>query len=274
MQRELSLFRRLGIRAKRDPAGPLHVEPFPETCSRGVIRSSVLVLAVDMMGGFIAEAGAGSDWVFTTDLSLRTPALPPPARLAASGRLLRAGRGLVHCDVELRDAASGEEFAYGQTGFMRVPRRHGDPEHPHLHEPVGLDQLPRIARPLAEEVGVRVTDAARGQVEVEMRDALRNHAGALQGALAALLGELAAEALADSAGGPPRVVTDLDVRYLAMGREGPIWTRAAWIGAPGSDTIRVELRDRGSSDRLVTAVLARVEPAPLEAGSAVARAAV
>jgi len=180
----------------------------------------------------------------------------------------------VHCDIELRDAASGQEFAYGQTGFLRVPRRHGDPEQPHLHEPVGLEELPRIGRSLAEEVGVHVIDAARGHVEVEMRDALRNHAGALQGALAALVGEVAAEALSDAGGGAPRVVTDLDVRYLAMGREGPIWTRAAWIGVPGSGAIKVELRDRGNGDRLVTTVLARVEAPPLDAGSAVAHAAV
>lgn len=238
-----------------------------------MLRSSVLVLAVDMMGGFIAEAGAGTDWIFTTDLSLRVPALPPPGSLLAAGRLLRAGRGLVHCDVALREAA-GADFAYGQVGFMRVPRRHGDPDHPHLHEPVGLEELPRIERPLAEEIGVRVVDAARGHVEIEMRDALRNHAGALQGALAALLGEVAAEALADAAGGPPQVVTDLDVRYLAMGRQGPIWTQATWIGGAGNGTVRAEVRDRGNGDRLVTTVLARVEPAPLEAGSALARAAV
>jgi acyl-coenzyme A thioesterase PaaI-like protein len=249
------------------------LEPFPQTCARGVLRSSVMVLAVDMMGGFIAEAGAGTDWIFTTDLSLRTPALPPPRQLAASGRLLRAGRGLVHCDVELRDDA-GAEFAYGQVGFQRVPRRHGDPEHPHLHEPVGLDELPRITRPLVEEVGVRVVDAANGHVEVGMRDALRNHAGALQGALAALLGEVAAEALADARAGPAHVVTDVDVRYLAMAREGPVWTRAAWIGGPESGAVRVELRDRGNGDRLTTLVLARLEAAPLEAGSAVARAAI
>jgi acyl-coenzyme A thioesterase PaaI-like protein len=259
--RDTSLFGRLGIRARRDPNGPLHVEPFEQTCHRGVLRSSVLVLAVDMMGGFITEAGAGTDWVFTTDLSLRTPALPPPPRIEAFGRLLRSGRGLVHCDVELRDAASGREFAYGQTGFMRVPRRHGDPEHPHLYEPVWIEEGRRIQRPLAEEVGVRVVDPERGHVEVQMRDALRNHAGALQGALAAFVAEVAAETLSDSAFGEPRVVTDMDVRYLAMGRVGPIWTRAVWVGG-SRDTIRVELRDRGSSDRLVTAVLAKVAEPP------------
>ena len=257
----MSLFARLGIRARRGPEGPLYVEPFAQICQRGMIRSSVLVLAVDMMGGFIAEAGAGTDWIFTTDLSLRTPALPPPQRIEAVGRLLRSGRGLVHCDVELRDAASGREFAYGQTGFMRVPRRHGDPEHPHLHEPVWIEDGRRIERPLAEEVGVRTLDPERGHVEVEMRDALRNHAGALQGALAAFVAEVAAESLAEAARGEPRAVTDLDVRYLAMGRVGPIWTRAAWVG-DARDTIRVELRDRGSSDRLVTAVLAKIAKPP------------
>lgn len=256
-----SLFGRMGIRARRDPHGPMYVEPFAQTCHRGVVRSSVLVLAVDMMGGFVAEAGTGTDWIFTTDLSLRTSALPPPARLEAAGRLLRAGRGLVHCEVELRDAATGSEFAYGQTGFMRAPRRHGDPEHPQLYAPVWIEEGPRIGRPLAEEVGVRVVDPERGHVEVQMRDALRNHAGALQGALAAFVGEVSAEAFSDAALGEPRVVTDMDVRYLAMARVGPIWTRASWVGR-ARDTVRVELRDRGNSDRLTTAVLAKLAAPP------------
>jgi len=261
VKRDRSLFGRLGIRARRDVSGPFYLEPFAQTTHRGVIRSSVLVLAVDMMGGFVAEAGTGTDWIFTTDLSLRTAALPPPQRFEAEGNLLRSGRGLVHCEVVIRDASSGREFAYGQTGFMRVPRRHGDPEHPQLYEPSWLEEGPRIQRSLAEEVGIEVVDAELGHVEVPMRDELRNHAGALQGALAAFVGEVAAEVLSDSAPGGPHVVTDMDVRYLAMGRVGPIWTRAAWVGG-SRDTVRVELRDRGSSDRLVTAVLAKLAPAP------------
>ena len=72
---------------------------------------------------------------------------------------------------------------------------------------------------------------------------------------------LPGSALTRGHGGTLPCVTDLDVRYLAMGRTGPIWTRAAWVGG-ARDTIRVELRDRGSSDRLVTAVLAKIAKAP------------
>jgi hypothetical protein len=61
------------------------------------------------------------------------------------------------------------------------------------------------------------------------------------------------------------VVTDIDVRYLAMGRVGPVHSRAAFVGPPELGSVRVELRDRGNGDRLMSAILARVTPAPLPA---------
>jgi len=256
----MSLFARLGVTARRDPKLPVTLEPFPEVCVNGVVRASVLVLVVDMMAGFIAEESCEGDWTFTTDLSLRAPAQHVPERVESQGTLLRGGRGSVSAGVSMR--AGAEDFAYGIAGFIRLPRRHGDPPKPHLHEDAELLRLPPIERPLADEVGIQVKDASRGEVEVELVDALRNPAGALQGAMAALVAEVAAEALAEDARQRPQVVTDFDIRYLAMGREGPIYSSASWVAGPESGAMRVELRDRGNRDRLIISALARSSDAP------------
>ena len=119
----------------------------------------------------------------------------------------------------------------------------------------------------AEEVGFEVLDPAQGAIAVKMRDALRNPVGAMQGAIVSLVAELAAETLAEHTRAVPQIVTGLDIRYLAMGRHGPITSRAGWVGYEGSGTIEIELRDRGNEDRIVTQVLAQVENASMPADS-------
>ena len=254
------LFGRLGIDRSGDPETPIHVNPYPAVCHRGVVRPSVLALAVDMMAGFHAAEGAGSDWLFTTDLSVRAPSRFIPERAVTSGTLLRAGRTAVTSDVRME--VDGQLYAYGQSGFTRVPRRHGDPPEPDIHAVPERAERHPLERPFAEEVGIEVTDPGSGRAEVVLRDALRNPAGVMQGAIVALLAEVAAEALADFHLGAPQIVTDLDIRYLAMGRVGPMTAEATWIGEPAGGSIQVMLRDRGNEDRVTTAVLARTAPAP------------
>jgi acyl-coenzyme A thioesterase PaaI-like protein len=257
---------RMGIRPGAAAEGVRHLTlvPFPALCAAGVVRISVWALMADMVGGWTAEGGTGPDWVFTTDLSVRAPVRRIPERVVATANLLRVGAGNVATDVHLQDER-GHSFAYAQLGFARMPRRPGDPPRPDM----GSAEVQRrwnrpdvITRPLADEAGCVVVDPARGRVEVELTDELRNPAGAMQGAMVALVGEVAAETLASHHLGAPQVVTDLDVRFLAMGRVGPVWTHATFIGAPTDATIRVELRDRGNGDRLITAFLARTAPAP------------
>lgn len=254
------LFTRLGMEHTGDPAAPLRLRPHPALCHRGVVRPSVIALAVDMMAGYYAQVGAGTDWIFTTDLSLRAPARSIPECALVSGSLLRAGRSSVTSDVRLE--VDGALYAYGQAGFIRVARRHGDPAQPDIHASPMRGAPRPLARPLHEEVGIAVTDAAGGRAEVELRDALRNPAGVMQGAIVALLAEVAAEALADASLGVPQVVTDLDIRYLAMARTGPMRAHASWVGPPGEGAISVLLRDAGNGDRITTSVLARTAAAP------------
>jgi hypothetical protein len=57
-------------------------------------------------------------------------------------------------------------------------------------------------------------------------------------------------------------VTDIDIRYLAMGRVGPIHSHARLLGDSPTDAIAVELYDRGSDDRIIATILMRAQSAP------------
>jgi acyl-coenzyme A thioesterase PaaI-like protein len=243
----------------------LRLEPYPEIVHRGVVRASVLALVADMMGGWVADQHSQHDWVFTTDLSVRAPLRRVPPIIIATGRAQRVGKGTIATEVHMHDG-DGALVAYSHTGFIRIGRRYGDdpkPDFESASERWAARRPARIDVPLDVAVGVEVVDAAEGIVEVELRDELRNPAGAMQGAMVALVGEVAAETMASHHLGVPHVVTDLDVRYLAMGRIGPVYSRAWFIGEPDHATMHVELRDRGNGDRLMTALLARTAPAPV-----------
>lgn len=253
---------RLGVRADplaEEPNGWL--QPYPNICNHGVLHASAHVMFVDMLAGFIAERFSDSDWVFTTDLSSWAPPRLAPPRIEGHSSLLRRGRNLVTAEVFLYEP-DGTAFGYGQSSFIRVPRRHGDPPKPHLHESrMGMDR-PGLDRPLYEAVGIEIDDPAAGRVVVGLRDDLRNPAGAMQGAMVAAVGEAAAQTLAEHTRRGPHVVADLDVRYLAMGRVGPIASTATFVGDPAAGSVRIELRDTGAGDRVMAAMLARVASAP------------
>jgi acyl-coenzyme A thioesterase PaaI-like protein len=257
---------RLGIEGEwRDGAlQDLRLEPYPEIVHNGVVRISVLALVADMMGGWVADRNSHHDWVFTTDLSVRAPIRPVPSAIVASGRGLRVGKGTIATDVHMHDEDGGL-VAYSQAGFVRMSRRYGDDPKPDFEsaaERWSNNRPLRITEPLELAVGIEIEDAATGSVVVALRDELRNPAGAMQGAMVALVGEVAAEAMAEHHLGAPQVVTDLDVRYLAMGRIGPVRAQAWFVGRPVDGAIHVELRDEGNDNRLMTAVLARTAPAP------------
>jgi acyl-coenzyme A thioesterase PaaI-like protein len=118
-----------------------------------------------------------------------------------------------------------------------------------------------LTRPLADEVGIEVVDAARGEVELVLRPQVLNREATLQGALVALLVERAAEVIAEHRRGSPQRVCELDLRYLTTARVGPVRSRSAFVGDPDGGMLRIELRDAGRDDRPTAAALLRVVPA-------------
>ena len=252
-------FTRYGLSRTSDRDAPLTIEPYPEICRHGALRATVIASAVDLVGSLFTREAAGKDILYTTDLSVRIPHPGIPDRIEARGERLRTGRKSVTTGVELR--VDEAVWAYGQTSFTRVPRP--SPETASLADIALPEELPRhpLDQPLEDEVAVEILDAGRGVVEVPLRPALLNPEGTLQGALVALIVEVAAERLAEAHLGTPQVVTELDLRYLSTARVGPVVSEGRWIGRAEQGMIRIDLRDRGNAGRITATALLRLTPA-------------
>jgi acyl-coenzyme A thioesterase PaaI-like protein len=117
-----------------------------------------------------------------------------------------------------------------------------------------------MAMPLAERLGVRALDAARGELELPLTPYVANTLGALQGGVTAIAVDLAATAAASGVGAGPWWVSELALNYLALARVGPVRSRASVLRRDERATLlRVELRDAGAEDRLVAVATARAE---------------
>ena len=249
-------YTRYGFSRPEDAPTELIIDPYPEICAAGALRATVVASAIDLVGGFHTRKIAGTDATFTSDLSLRIPTPGTPPQLTARGEGLRAGRRLISTSVGLE--ANGTPYAFGMTTFARIPRPPEEaPDLASLSTPLVIDRHP-LDRPLDAEVGIELIDAAEGFLRLPLRPALLNPEGVMQGALVALVVECAGLARANAALPRPQVVTELDLRYLAAASEGPLESRAQFIGSPGDRMLRIELRDTGRAGRLTTAALLRV----------------
>ena len=145
-------------------------------------------------------------------------------------------------ELPMRDAA-GDASATGVATFIRLPRRPQDPPRPDF--PVdSVSAWPAPEAPLDHLLDARPTE--RG-LAVDLREELLNPAGILQGGVAALLAELAALDRLDTAD-ERLVVTSFDVRYVTMGRVGPV---EAVVDPVGPHAAVVRLLDRGADDACV-----------------------
>lgn len=249
---------RFGITAHLDDDGfRLQLTPQAELLQHGVVRASVLAYVVDALAGISVDEDPDV-WTLTTDLTLRLRPVPAPTSMTAWSTLVRRGRRSVTSTVEVQ-GDGGETVAFGAIGFATVPRRPDDPPKPMVTPEVAARLFTgrsTLTQPLREAAGIEVLDAAAGVVQVDVTPELRNPAGTLQGAMVALVAEVAAEELAATRAGGPVVVTDLDLRYLAQAPVGPVRTRCTVLGDTADAPIQVELFDT-SVDRLTTLVHAR-----------------
>jgi acyl-coenzyme A thioesterase PaaI-like protein len=252
---------RLGVTARFDDGALiLELAPRPETLHHGVVRASVLAFVIDAVAGIPVDQDPLM-WTLTSDMSVRMRPVPAPERIDATNTILRQGRRSSTCLVELK-SGQGAPIATGAIGFAKVTRQPTDPPKPVVapgRAPLAFRDPATLTRPLREEAGIEVIDAAEGVVQVEVTADLRNPAGTLQGAMVALLAEAAAEDFLATRFGSPVVVTDLDLRYLRKAQTGPIRTRTLLLGTGPDAPVQIELIDT-STDQITTLVYARATP--------------
>ena len=219
----------------------------------GALRLGALTYLVDVSTGIcsgLAVVDRGL-WIVTTDLQLDlvAPVRVGPARVEA--RAVRAGATTVVCAFEVTDDGDGGRVVGGGTSTNRPFEFTGD---------LAMLDFP-IDVPLPHDDGSPVTDRADvhparwtsrsreppGEVEVEITETLRNPWGILHGGMVGVLVEQAAGALAEG-----RRARGSTIRYLAPGRVGPVAAVPQVLAATSEGSlVEVEVRDRGSDDRLM-----------------------
>jgi acyl-coenzyme A thioesterase PaaI-like protein len=254
---------RLGVTARfEDGELVLELTPQPATLHHGIVRASVIAFLIDAAAGIPLDQDPDA-WTLTSDMSVLMRPMPAPRRIDATNTILRQSTRSATCLVELT-TEDGAPIATGAIGFARIPRKATDPPKPLVppgQAPVVFRGGGTLSRPLREEAGIEVLDAAEGVVQVAVTPDLRNPAGTLQGAMVALLAEAAAEELLAARFESPVVVTDLDLRYLRKAPTGPVRTRARLLGTGPDVPVQVELIDT-STDQITTLVYARAKAIP------------
>lgn len=227
---------------------------------RGALRAGVLGVAFDVFAGNLAVDAARPDWALTSELSLHRLGPIGFGNLVVTGRALRAGRSQLVIEAQAASESGGKgPLALGHIGFTRVARREDTPESPNDPPDVYSFGEPgaSIAAPLLDAIGVSVVDAVAGRLELPLTPYVKNSVGGLQGGAIVTLVDAAAATAASAVLGAKASVDDLTTRFLALGREGPVRSRAELLRRDdASALLRVELRDAGQDDRLVAVATA------------------
>lgn len=220
---------------------PMHV-PGTE-----IMRTSILAVWADMLAGLLAAKNMDGRVPVTLELDIHLfrPA-PSSGVVRAEGRPVKKGRTVFVASVDFTDD-SGDAFGFGSASFMAVP----DPSL-RLPDTLSFDMPPpmqTLSVPLAERA--RCQRLEPGVVLLERSEDGLNSSNTVNGGLLALAVEEAAVSQS-----PGRTLCVLDVRYLQPVRNGPALATAR----TRDGLAQVELRDRGSHDRLAALATARLFP--------------
>lgn len=228
----------------------------------GGVRAGVLGIAVDIFGGNLSIAAARPDWAVTSELGLHILRPVRKGPVEVRGDVLRSGRTSVVLEARVSDGEEGLA-ALGSMSFTRIERRSDNPE--------VAEQRPAnttfaaegsgLRAPLLDVVGVRDVAGQPGSVELDLVPYVMNSVNALQGGLVTTLIEVAAERAARQALRRPVATTDFAIHFLALGKKGPLRAHARVLRVRDEQALlRVELRDLGQADRLLSVATASAGP--------------
>jgi acyl-coenzyme A thioesterase PaaI-like protein len=232
--------------------GEAQVTPFMHVPGAPHLRTSVLAMWSDMLGGILSLTAMRPRVSVTLELDvhLYRPA-PASGVVRAEGRTTKAGRSVHVAQVSFRDEA-GEEFGFSTTTFMAAhdtsftaPSTFTGPS---TRTSMKIQRnLNRLSVPLAERA--RLRRGERGVAELPLSEDGLNSTDTMHGGLIALVAEESVLTLAE----PGAMACSLQVRYLSPVRTGPAVATAAGRGG----LYRCELRDSGNGNRLAALATVR-----------------
>lgn len=209
------------------------------------LRTSILAAWIDQVCGISAIRVLAPRVPVTLELDVHVyDRLPVDGTVHAVARVLKAGRSVVVCGVDVTDG-DGSPVAIGNASFMAAPD-------PGVTLPEGItDDMAahttgRLRVPFAERAACE--RRAPGVAVLRRSEDGLNAAGTVNGGLIALLVEEAALSLA-----PGQVLTSMALRYLRAVRTGP----AVATATERAGLARVEVRDEGGDDRPVVTATTR-----------------
>lgn len=234
----------------------------------GRLGTGLLSSITDSIGGVTSGLSVLPDWIVTTNLTLRRA---PDALVGTRGtgeliidtRVMRRGRS----SVVTRSLVADTDGHAVATSWMTCAVLTPEGGHPPFTRPVRLhDQEPStdpLFRSAPEEFFGLESTGVPGQVLLHPAAHLRNPWGILHGGSVAFMIDTAARGVVvgspEPEPTPGAIVTDLVIHYMSPGRVGPVSATAEIIGMRGRDAlVRVEARDRGADDRLMTLAVATV----------------
>jgi acyl-coenzyme A thioesterase PaaI-like protein len=209
------------------------------------LRTSILAAWVDHVSGLAAIDVLAPRVPVTLELDVHVyERLPADGTVRAVARVVKAGRSVVVCTVDITDDR-GRPLAIGNASFMAAPD-------PRLELPsrVSVDDMPttpgRLRVPFAERAACERRGAGVA-VLARSEDGL-NAAGTVNGGLIALVVEEAALSLT-----PGATLSSMALRYLRAVRSGP----AVATAEVRAGLARVEVRDAGGDDRAAVTATTR-----------------
>ncbi len=266
---EQHVTRDLAPRLVHDGTGATLLQPIaPELLdAQGCVRFGVVAMGADIIAGDAALRAVTPDWIATSSLSLQLAHLPRGGTLRIGSTLLRKGRTTAVLELALDVAEDATPVGRGTATFAVLPTRTDFQRQTHwIDDPdpnVSFGgEAPSFGKPLLEALGVRFDPNDPSVARIDMSDYVVNSLGAMQGGVVAMLVDAAADHFAQSLLARPVRLAQVEIHYLKLGKIGPIRAQARDAGALGGGgrLLRVELRDEGQDDALLTVASVLADP--------------
>jgi acyl-coenzyme A thioesterase PaaI-like protein len=221
----------------------------------GRLGTGLLATLADSIGGLTSGLACLPDWIVTTNLTMRRAADAleddrGTGPLTLDVRVLRRGRSAVVTRIDVVDDSNHAVATSWMTCAILTPAN-GPPA---FVRPLRADRErstdPAFDITPSEFFSLTSTETP-GTVSLRVSDLLRNPWGILHGGSVAVIADAAARSLVAGEA--------TAIHYLSPGRVGPVVATATSAGRRHDEhLVRVEIRDHGADDRLMSLAMATV----------------